>query len=215
MAVKLCVVSPPLAKILSDDLLVKSIEEKFQIKFRTVEIENNCVYVPFDYFFSKFNIPVTDNIPELPSKMFGLRIQSEWEERKIGFTGSLTTNQKLDMPRILDCLNTHQTAILAFACGYGKTVGGVYLTSIIGLKTVVLCHRLSIINQWKSTYERYRPNINVLILKGRSTRAECPHVGGTRAGGREALISGADVIIINISNVKKYSREIFEEELDF
>jgi superfamily II DNA or RNA helicase len=201
MAIKLCVVSPELAKIISADLSVKSVEisdpkkpsgsGREQKKFRVVELENGCIYVPMDYFLSNFSdIPSTDEkLP--PSNMFGCACASTWQECKISFNGNLSTVQKMDMPRIVNCINAHRTAILAPHCGYGKTIVGVYLASLIGLKTVVLCHRLSIIGQWKATFERFSEGINVVVLKGKTDTSQ------------------ADVVIVNVTNVPKYPRETF------
>ena len=104
------------------------------------------VYVPFNYVLS--NPPEEFNV---------INPSIDYPKGNFSFSGKLTRTQQEDLPRIIECLENTKSVILSPFCGYGKTVISVYLLSIIGLKTIILCHRLCIIDQWVQSFKRFSP----------------------------------------------------------
>jgi len=56
---------------------------------------------------------------------------------------------------VLAAFKKYSSAILKLNCGVGKTVLGIYLIQKISRKTLVVVHRVNLLDQWKKEIEKY------------------------------------------------------------
>lgn len=75
-----------------------------------------------------------------------------------------------------------------------NTAMSIYIASKINLKTLVLCHRIVLINQWKDSIQRFCPEAKVQILTSKSV-----------------IKNDSDFFIINAANVSKHTREFYKD----
>ena len=171
---KLCIVKPN-KNIYEDD-------PKPVVCF-AVNKEENSIYVPFGLWRNFLD-------PE----------QIEWDYPKaninVNFEPYTTEtdpdgcrDQNIVIPEALERLEENRTVFLALHTGYGKTSCAIYLSSLLGLKTAVLCHFNTVNNQWEDNYEK-------------KTSAKIQRVEG-----KCRIDKNADVYIIGIQKAKTLNRE--------
>lgn len=78
---------------------------------------------------------------------------------------SLTKEQKETYPYIIKAFKQYSTCILKLPCGHGKTVLGIYLAQKISRRTLIIVHRVHLLDQWKDEINKYT-NANVGFLHG-------------------------------------------------
>lgn len=111
------------------------------------------------------------------------------------FKPSLTLRplQKKVKKEIINYLNKEGTCWLSLYTGGGKTFISINIACQIKLKTLIICHRVSLINQWKSSIEKGCEDTKVQILSGVNKIDE-----------------EADFYIINAINVKKKGHDAYK-----
>ncbi len=102
------------------------------------------------------------------------------------FNGTLTDLQKEIRPEIFDILNEDHSILISLFCGGGKTFLAIYLAYKLKLKTCIIVHRLTIIDQWIFSIQKFIPGAVVQFLKSTSK-----------------LNSNADFYVMNVANVQK------------
>jgi superfamily II DNA or RNA helicase len=140
------------------------------------EVEENDVYVPFSYS-QKFPRPKRNDFP----------IQN------IDFHGKLRDAQVEVKNEAIDHLNKYGSTIISSYCGFGKTLLGIYIATKIKMKTLIICHRIVLINQWKESIQKFCPNATIQILSGKSEMKD------------------VDFYIINATNIPKHPRSFYKE----
>jgi hypothetical protein len=140
------------------------------------EAEGDNVYLPFSYS-TKYPRPKRDDLPETETK----------------FTGVLREDQKKVKDEAITRLNSHGSVLISCYPGYGKTCMAIYIASKIKMKTLVLCNRIVLINQWRSAINNFCPQATVQILSAKSVMEDC------------------DFYIINATNVPKHTREFYKD----
>jgi superfamily II DNA or RNA helicase len=138
--------------------------------------EGDNVYLPFSYS-TKYPRPA----------------RGDFSETEIKFTGALREDQKKVKDEAITRLNSHGSVLISCYPGYGKTCMAIYIASKIKLKTIVLCNRIVLINQWKSAINNFCPHATVQILSGKCEISDC------------------DFYIINAANVWKHTREFYKD----
>ena len=138
--------------------------------------EGDNVYLPFSYS-TKYPRPA----------------RSDFSETETKFTGALREDQKKVKDEAITRLNSHGSVLISCYPGYGKTCMAIYIASKIKLKTIVLCNRIVLINQWKSAINNFCPQATVQILSGKCEMTDC------------------DFYIINAANVWKHTREFYKD----
>jgi hypothetical protein len=87
------------------------------------------------------------------------------------------------------------TVFLSLFTGYGKTLTSIYLSIVLGLKTLVLCHLNVVKGQWPEEYALFTSNtIKVQYLKGKNIEMD----------------ESADVYIVGIKKASKMDADFFE-----
>lgn len=140
------------------------------------EAEGNTLYIPFSY-----------------SKSYPRPERSSFTERQISFKGTLRESQKEVKNEAIQRLNKYGSVIVAAYPGYGKTATSIYIASKIKLRTLIICHRIVLVNQWKESIKKFCPDATVQILSGSSEKED------------------VDFYIANVVNVSKYSREFYSD----
>jgi superfamily II DNA or RNA helicase len=95
-------------------------------------------------------------------------------------------------------LNRTKSVVLSLHTGFGKTVMALYLACKIKQKTIILCHRKIIIDQWVSSIKKYIPDATYSIL-GEKIKKKSEFVDSKEC----------DILICNVINVPKQEREFY------
>jgi superfamily II DNA or RNA helicase len=140
------------------------------------EAEGDDLFVPFSYG-KKYPRPPRTNFPE----------------RKINFQGVLRENQKPVKKEAIEKLNQNGSVIIAAGCGFGKTSLGIYIATKICLPTLIICHRIVLINQWKESIKKFCPDAEVQVLNPGTVKKH------------------ADFYICNAINIAKNPREYYSD----
>lgn len=109
-------------------------------------------------------------------KAFGLKIFGEPSVQlmtegelapRLQFQGKLREEQKAPVEAFLKSAAnpTRRGGLLILPCAFGKTALSLYLAATLGRKTLVICHKEFLINQWKERIETFLPNARVGVIK--------------------------------------------------
>ena len=110
------------------------------------------MYLPKIYGIEKFG-EAEDKIPTS-------------EDINLRFNGEIRENQKTAIDASLKQLKETGGGILVLPCGYGKTCIGLYLISQMKKKTLVICHKEFLVNQWKDRIETFLPEARLGKIQG-------------------------------------------------
>jgi superfamily II DNA or RNA helicase len=147
-------------------------------KIPTFDVQEGLVYVPFAYNSTLQRKERTD----LPN-------------RNMSFTTSLRPEQKQLVSEAFKQMNKTGSVVLSCYTGFGKTCTGIYMACQIRLPTLIICHRVILINQWVESIQKFcNKQVSIQVVKG----------------GDDNLSSNADFYIINAINVPKLGRKAFE-----
>ena len=147
-----------------------------------IDDDNKFAYLPF--YWSLKNIQVSKRperknfIDNFPSK----------------FIGKLRDMQKIVKKEVINYFNKDGCCWLSLYTGAGKTFTSINIACTIKLKTLIICHRVSLINQWKESIENGCENVIVQILSGVNK-----------------IDVDAQFYIINAINVKKRSHDSYKD----
>ena len=111
------------------------------------------MYLPKIYALNKFGKADEDKIPS-------------GEDINLTFNGSIRENQKEPIEKSLKTLKESGGGILVLPCGYGKTCISLYLVSQIKKKTLVICHKEFLLQQWKDRISSFLPEARIGIIQG-------------------------------------------------
>lgn len=148
--------------------------EPYYIQQKTDEI-----YLPFAWALE--NVPGATR-PE----------RKELPQINTKFVGNLRDNQKEVRDEAIKILNRDGSIILSLYCGFGKTFLAILLASKIGLKTLILCHRIVLIEQWRDSIKKVCPDASFQILDSKTEIDE-----------------KADFYIANAQNIEKFGFKPF------
>lgn len=175
--------SIPLREKIINDLTTKNedtkygIGEKIEVFKVTIEDDNKkYVSIPFSYAYQN------------PSVSLNIRNNGHPKAGDYTFDIPLNSIQEEVKEEIYDILNRTRSVLISLYTGAGKSLLGIFLASKLHYKTMILCHRLTIMNQWKDSILRSCPLAKVQIV-----------------GGKEPLEDDIDFYIMNITNVAKKS----------
>ena len=121
-----------------------------------------------------------------------LEKKMEQRGKRLTFRGKLSKVQIGAKKQTLDLLNEYASCIVSFQCGLGKTVFSLYLAAKIGMTTMILAHRITLINQWERAINKFIPNARVEVCNAKN-----PPSGNS------------DFYIMNMANVPKLSMESY------
>lgn len=145
-------------------------------EIRLYKLEGSSLIVPFSY---------NKNIPRPERKMFSTI--------NVSFDTELRSEQLKVRNEAISILNNNGSVIISADCGFGKTALAINISTKIKLKTLIICHRLVLINQWKNSIEKFCPNAKVHIITPKSDTID------------------SDFYIINAINVPKKTRGFYKD----
>lgn len=148
--------------------------------------EDNTISLPFRW--------ALDNVPSIqrPDRNSLTTISTR-------FTTTLRSIQQEIKDDCVSFLNRKGCVLISLYPGAGKTCLSIYLASRIGLKTLFVCHRLVLIEQWKKALERFidQPRVGFIKIEKKKEKLE-------------ASLNN-DFLIVNAQNVKKLGAECFQD----
>lgn len=107
-------------------------------------IKGKKIYLPYNFYLNNIN-----------SNLNFERKVSELNPENNVFKGKLREKQEDIVNQALEQLNKFGTTILNLDCSVGKTVMSVYLTTVVGLKTLVLLPFTALVIQWCQEYQEF------------------------------------------------------------
>jgi superfamily II DNA or RNA helicase len=183
-------------KILKE-VFVKKIEggnfsfNKFKPKDKLIQPirvndDKTKVYIPFDWALQNIK-----NAKRLSREQF-TKINTT-------FNTTLRSTQKEVKDDCISALNKRGSILISLYPGCGKTALAIYLSSKIGLKTLIICHRIILIEQWIKAIERFIVNPKIGFVK--------PSLSVKKM----EKAKNSDFLIVNAQNIKTLGEEFFKD----
>ena len=171
---------------ISNDLKIKLEGSSFIVNTKPkylypLDVTEDYVYIPYAY-----GNTCLEGVYNLPKK-------STFPKTNVNFVGELRPIQEEIKDEAIDHLNKYGSTIIAAFCGVGKTSMAIYISTKIGLRTLVITHRIVLIKQWKEAILKFCPGADVQILDSMVKKKDC------------------DFYIMNASNVSKHDRDYYKD----
>ena len=116
----------------------------------------------------------------------------------LAFNGSLRPEQVGIVDAFINAARdpVRQGGIISVGCGFGKTTMALYIASELRSKTLVVCHKEFLINQWRERIEQYLPRARVGLIKAKVLD-----------------VSGKDIVLASLQSIamKEYEPGVFEQ----
>lgn len=177
-----------------NDSHLEQMTKELQIKIEGSTFIHNAqptIIQPYDVTETHGYIPFA-YARTCPGGPFPRPSRDEFDTISCKFAGSLRPLQKEIKSETLSLLNKYGSAIVALFCGGGKTALSIYIATKIKLPTIIITHRIVLINQWKEALKKFCPDAKVQVLTTKSAMKEC------------------DFYIMNATNVPKHDRKFYK-----
>ncbi len=164
---------------ISKDLTVKVEQSRYALNSQEkfiypLKVERNALYIPFSY------------------GKYPRQKRSHFKEIAVSFSGLLRDEQRVIRNEAIDILNEIGSVLISLYTGGGKTVTCINICSKIKLKTLIIVHRIVLVNQWEASIKKFCAGAKIQILSANSDDED------------------ADFYIINAINVPKKSRDFYK-----
>lgn len=191
-------VSEELENRIIEEVLVKKTEKKsFGLSFNyasnkevvvrpyRMSEERNSIQLPFRW--------ALDNVDGVSRPK-----RDELTSIQTVFTTELRNVQREIKDDCVSLLNKKGCVLISLYPGAGKTCLSIFLASKIGLKTLIICHRIVLIEQWKKAIERFIENPSIGFISP------------SQSDKKLKTEKQKDFILVNAQNVKKLGEECFK-----
>lgn len=113
------------------------------------------LYIPKFYGLSMFGPPSQN------------KLSSGEDAPGLVFNGSLRAEQQAPVDAFIKAANdpSKMGGIISIQCGGGKTVLGLYLSTIFKKRTLIVCHKEFLMNQWRERIQQFLPKAKVGLIK--------------------------------------------------
>ena len=118
---------------------------------------------------------------------------------ELSFIGELRPIQKEIKTEAIQDLNKYGSTIISAYPGCGKTSIAIYISTKIKIQTLIVTHRIVLINQWKEAIKKFCPNANIQVLNAKSTM-----VPGSPD-------ENCDFYIMNATNIPKHPKSFYKK----
>lgn len=168
---------------LHNDLVI-SVEQTFG-DFKKIkhvypfDVTDNHVYIPFAYG--------KKNKYKRPSK-------DVFSKRSYEFKGVLRDTQQELENEAIQRINKYGSVLISAYVGFGKSCTSLSLASKIGLKTIIIVHRIVLMKQWKESIHKFCPDASVQIIQS-----------------KDQIKDDCDFYIMNAINIPKRDRDEFKD----
>lgn len=153
--------------------------------FKLYQESSNRIYVPKCYGLKRFGKPNIDKIHD------GVDIDVE-------FNGALRDYQEEPVCKFMKAAKDpcKRGGILNVYCGFGKTNIAIYIMCMLKKKTIIICHKDFLLQQWKERIEVFAPKAKIGLLKAKIIDIE-----------------NKDVVLASLQSVamKDYDTDMFKE----
>lgn len=141
--------------------------------------DKEWIYVPRHFGLSTFGAPMKDSIPD-----------GEAAPRLV-FAGSPRPEQREPIQRFVES----GSGLLVLPCGFGKTVCALNIATVFKKKTLIICHKGFLMDQWKERIAQYVPTAKVGTIKQNVVD-----------------IDDKDIVIASLQSLamREYDRKIFK-----
>jgi superfamily II DNA or RNA helicase len=152
--------------------------------FEVFEETDDMIYVPKAYGLRYHGVP-------------GIVDLSEGDDIDVAFQGELRPAQEESAKAFMDALvdPTRMGGIINLACAGGKTVIALNIISRLKKKTIIVCHKEFLIDQWRERIAQFLPTARVGIIKAKLCDAD-----------------GKDIVLASLQSLsmKQYDPSIFD-----
>jgi superfamily II DNA or RNA helicase len=113
------------------------------------------IYIPKAYGLKHFGIPTQDSLTDGD------------EASGLVFHGNLRPEQEEPVAAFLNAARDplRRGGIISAKCGFGKTSVSLYIACQFKKKTIVICHKSFLLNQWRERISQFVPNARIGIIK--------------------------------------------------
>lgn len=143
----------------------------------------------------KLYIPKYYGLKKFANEM--LQVKLPCDNIDLKFMGKLREEQIDPLNKYLNSIN-HASGgggILSLPCGWGKTVGALYIVSKINVRTVILVHKSFLIEQWSERIRQFLPGCKIGLVKADVID-----------------VDGCDIVLASVQSIsmKSYTDDIFD-----
>lgn len=125
--------------------------------FKLYQESATRIYVPKYYGLKKFGNPDANKLP------IG-------QDINVIFTGKLRDYQYEPAQKFIEA--AHDTkrmgGLINVYCGYGKTTLAIYVMCKLKKKTLIVCHKDFLLQQWKERIEQFAPSARIGLIKAKT-----------------------------------------------
>lgn len=124
--------------------------------FKLYQESSTKIYVPKYYGLKKFGRPDVNKLP------LGNDINVE-------FKGTLRDYQLEPVRKFMDAANDPRKmgGLINVYCGYGKTTLAIDIMCRLAKKTLIICHKDFLLQQWKERIEQFAPSARIGLIKAK------------------------------------------------
>lgn len=144
------------------------------------------IYIPRNLGFEIFGVPKYDTL------------HAGQHAENLVFTGNLRKEQMEPVNAFIEAAQDprRRGGIISVGCGFGKTILSLYLACHFKKKTLVLCHKEFLMNQWKERIAQFIPTARVGMIKA-----------------KEITYENKDIVIASVQSIcmKEYDSKVFED----
>lgn len=129
--------------------------------FKLYQESSTRIYVPKYYGLKKFGTPDVNKLP------LGNDINVE-------FKGTLRDYQLEPVQKFMDAANNPRKmgGLINVYCGYGKTTLAIDIMCRLAKKTLIICHKDFLLQQWKERIEQFAPSARIGLIKAKTIDVE-------------------------------------------
>ena len=153
--------APDIEKITSDLTVKPEVYVGTADTYKLYRFAKKHIYLPRHYAINNFikdkNVTNVDRSRIKPGTKTNYQMTPPFK--------SLTNEQKETYPYIIKAFKKYSTCILKLPCGHGKTVLSIYLSQRIKRRTLIVVHRVHLLDQWTDEIKKYT-NASVGLIHG-------------------------------------------------
>ena len=182
----------PVSKLTNIDRDKIAADLVFEKKTKGLYAGGESIY-PYDLDDNNIQLPLNWTIRNIECAKSMRPKRDSFRKCNVTFSGKLRPLQVEVQKQAIDMLNKNITTILSLYTGAGKTITSIYIACKIKLPTLILVHRLVLMDQWKASIERVCDSPKIQIVKA-----------------NQILDEECDFYLMNVSNVTKNPREYYK-----
>jgi len=154
--------------------------------FPVFQESSKKLYMPRVFGFETFGPPAVDTLHK------GLAAP------RLSFNGTLRPEQQAPVNAFLEAATdpVRMGGIISLQCAAGKTVIALYIAAALKKKTLVICHKEFLINQWKERIGQFLPDAKVGVIKA-----------------KKLVTEDCDIVLASLQSIamKTYSPTLFQD----